>query len=68
LEQGQRRAMKMIRRLENLLYEDKLGKLGLFCLKERRLWGGLIATFQYLKGAYREVGEELFVRACSDRT
>ena len=26
----------------------------------------LKATFQYLKGAYRKAGEELFIRTCSD--
>lgn len=25
-------------------------------------------VFQYLKGAYRKTGEELFIRTCSDRT
>ena len=30
--------------------------------------GDLIAAFQYLKGAYREAGEGLFIRICSDRT
>ena len=30
--------------------------------------GDLIAAFQYLKGAYREDGEGLFLRECNDRT
>ncbi|XP_061301184.1 uncharacterized protein LOC133265034 [Pezoporus flaviventris] len=67
LEQLQRRAMRMIRGLEHLLYEDRLRKLGLFSLEKRRLRGGLIAAFQYLKGAYRDAGEGLFIRDCSDR-
>ena len=68
LECVQRTAMKMIRRLENLPYGDRLRELGLFSLEKRRLRGDLIAVFQYLKGAHRKAGEEHFLRACSDRT
>ena len=39
----------------------------LFSLEKRRLWGDLIAAFQYLKGAYRKDEEGLFIRECSDR-
>ena len=42
--------------------------MGLFVLEKRRLQGDPIATFQYLKGAYRKDGEGLFTRVCSDRT
>ncbi|KFV53866.1 hypothetical protein N328_11072, partial [Gavia stellata] len=68
LERVQRRTTKMIRGLEHLSYEDRLRELGLFSLKKRRLWGDLVAAFQYLKGVYEKAGEGLFTRACSNRT
>ena len=59
---------QMIRGLENLPYKDRMREQGLFSLEKRRLQGDLIVVFQYLKGAYRKTGEELFIRTCSDRT
>ena len=41
--------------------------MGLFSLEKRRLWGDLIAAFQYLKRGYKKAGEGVFTRACSDR-
>jgi len=68
LEQGQRRITKMIRGLEQLSCEKRLGELGLFSLEKRKLRDDLLAAFQYLKGAYRKDGENLFIRACCNRT
>ena len=68
LEWVQRRAMKMIRGLEHLSYEDRLRDLGLFILEKRRLQGDLRAACQYLKRTYRKDGEGLLTRVCSDRT
>ena len=51
------RAKGTITGLEHLSYEDKLRELGLFNLERRKLHGDLIATFQYLKGAYKQEGD-----------
>ena len=58
----------MIRGLEHLPYEDRLRELGLFSLEERRLRGDLIAAFQYLTGAYKQEGGQLFEGVDNVRT
>ena len=58
----------MIRGLQHLPYEDRLRELGLFSLEKRRLRGDFIATFQYLKGAYKQEGSKLFERVDTSRT
>jgi len=68
LERVQRRATKMIKGLKHLSYEEKLRELGLFSLKKRRLCRDLIVAFQYLKGAHRKDRDNLFSKACCDRT
>jgi len=38
-----------------IFYKERLRELGLFNLEDRRLWGGVIAAFQYLKGPTRKL-------------
>jgi len=68
LEQVQRRATKMVRGMESFLYEERLRQLRLFSLEKRRLWGDLIAAFQYLEGAYKKDEDKHFSRASCYRT
>lgn len=53
----------MIRGLEHLFYADRLRELGPFSQEKRRCQGDLIAAFQYLEGASKEAGEELYTRS-----
>ena len=53
--------------MEYLSYEERLREVGLFSLK-RRLQGELVAALQYLKGDYKQEGNQLFILSDSNRT
>ena len=47
----------MIKGLEHLFYEKRLGDLGMFNLENRRLCGDLTVAFQYMRRAYKQEGD-----------
>ena len=65
---GPEEAMRMIRVLEHLFYDERLREMGSLSLGKRRLQGDLTVIFQYLKGAYRQEFDQLFRQVDSDRT
>lgn len=68
LEKVQRRATKMILSLKYLPYEQRLTKLNLTTLDDRRLRGDLIETFKLLNG-YEDIDpNKFFTRNRQERT
>ena len=69
VENVQRRASKLVPALKNLIYEERLHKLGLPTLAYRRARGDMIETYKILGGIYdQDVSQDIFVLQENQRT
>ncbi|KAE8610529.1 hypothetical protein XENTR_v10012157 [Xenopus tropicalis] len=68
LERVQRRATKLVKGMEDLNYEVRLSRLGLFSLEKRRLRRDMITLYKYIRGDYRQLGDVLFSHKNNQRT
>uniref|UniRef100_A0A803JAV9 Reverse transcriptase domain-containing protein n=1 Tax=Xenopus tropicalis TaxID=8364 RepID=A0A803JAV9_XENTR len=68
LEKVQRRVTKLVKGMEDLNYEVRLSRLGLFSLEKRRLRGDMITLYKYIRGDYRQLGDVLFSHKNNQRT
>lgn len=52
--------------MQHVSYKNRLKELGLLSLKH--LWENLLAGYQYKETAYEKEAEQLFTKACSNKT
>ncbi|MEE6518385.1 hypothetical protein FKM82_029382 [Ascaphus truei] len=57
LERVQRRVTKLITKIYNLTYEERLAKFYLFTLEKRRIRGDMITIYKYIRGQYKELSK-----------
>ena len=62
LEGVQKRFTRMLPGMEGISYEERLEKLGLFSLEQRRLRGDLIEVYKIMRGMDRVDSQKLFPR------
>lgn len=58
----------MIKGLENVTREEKLRELDTFSLQKRRPEGDIQLFYSYIKGYYKEGGDQLFSLVNGDKT
>ena len=63
LEGVQRRATKLVPELKNLEYKDRLQRLGLTTLEDRRVRGDMIETYKIITGKENVNAEKIFTIA-----
>ena len=68
LEKVQKRATKMIKRVEHFPYEERLRCLGLLSLEKRRLRGDMIEVYKIMHGLEKVEKEVLFSLSHNTRT
>ena len=60
MERVQKRFTRMLPGIEDISYEERLEKLGLFSLERRRLRGDLIEVYKIMRGMDRVGSQKLF--------